>query len=111
MTGGTQIPLQTTKTPSPAGRCFPFLGVPALAGGGIPQGLAMGPAEQRSGMTDQEAEKIIAQKRAERTDLSGRLYYCSNTADGRKTRKELEHMILKLDLEIDKLLYKEERCF
>ena len=40
---------------------------------------------------------------AENRDLASRLYYCSNGADGRKMRKELEQRIRKNDKEIAKL--------
>lgn len=45
--------------------------------------------------------KTIQQLKAEIKDLSGRLYYCSNTGEGRKVRKEIETTIRVRQQELD----------
>jgi len=47
------------------------------------------------------ADKTPMTKREEVADLSNRLYYCSDTGEGRKMRRELEQRIRKLEREIE----------
>jgi len=49
------------------------------------------------------ATKTIAQLEAEIKDLSSRLYYCSNTGEGRKMRRWIESAIRAKEKQIDKI--------
>lgn len=48
-------------------------------------------------------EQEISKLEAEITDLGSRLYYCSNSPDGKKTRREIASMIKKRERRITHL--------
>jgi len=51
--------------------------------------------------------QTIAQLSAEIRDFSERLYYCSNTGEGRKMRKEIEKAIRQKEFQLQQIFIQE----